>query len=285
MNFSGQMYVTQDAIKSAIETTSTVNATDDLRLTQYAERASAMIAQFCGRVFLPFVQTRTYDVDTPPVHGARLELDADLLEVTTLTNGDSSTITSGQYRLITPNLYPKTAIELLPSSGQVWTYSTDWQGAISVAGVWGYHESYGQAWVDSGDTVGDNPLSSSATEITVTDADGYDTRYHTPRFQVGHIVKIESEYIRVVAVNTSTNKLTVKRAQLGTTAAAHAQATAIYTFAVMDNVQQACLSLAVWLYRSRTSEGDKIQFLDGTSVITNVAPSHIAQTLRAYARF
>lgn len=284
MNFSGHVYATQDAIKSAIETSTTANATDDLRLTQYLERATAMITQFCGRSFLPAVETRTYDCNRPPIYGGVLELDADLLEVTTLTNGDSNTISGSQYRLLSPNSYPKTAIELLPSSGQVWTFSTDWQGAISLAGVWGYHESYGQAWVDSGDTVQDDPLSSSATSITVSDADGFDTRYHTPRFQVGHVLKIESEYIRVVAVDATTNALTVKRAQLGSTAAAHVQTTPIYTFAVMDNIAQACLSLAKWLYDNRSGEGDKIQFLDGTAIITNVAPSHIQGTLRPYVR-
>jgi len=58
----------------------------------------------------------------------------------------------------------------------------------------------------------------SATSITVDDGS---------KFQPGHIILIESEYLWVSAVNTTTNVLTVTRGFSGT-AASHADNTAVY---------------------------------------------------------
>lgn len=277
-------YATLTAVKASLSADDP-NAADDLLLSDYLRRATAMIEQYCGRSFVPTLATRTYDALGDPIDGIELSLNGDLLAAVSITNGDSTTITAAQYTLRPANITPKHSVRLLATSGTNWTYSTNYEDAISLAGVWGYHESYTDAWVNTWDAVADvGGINASVQTITVADADGMDARYRA-RFQAGQIIRIGSEYCIVVAVTAgSTNTLTVLRGQLGTTADVHAAATAINSYAVMYNIEQACLSLAVWLYRNRTTQGDKIQFLDGSSVITNIAPSHIKDTLRGYVK-
>jgi hypothetical protein len=81
------------------------------------------------------------------------------------------------------------------------------------------------------------------------DADGTDVAGITPRFQVGQIVQIESEYLSILAVNTATNVLTVQRGQHGTTAVTHAQGSAISIYQPPRAVENLCLRVAAWLYR------------------------------------
>jgi hypothetical protein len=145
--------------------------------------------------------------------------------------------------------------------------------AIKVSGKWGYHNRWSQAWRDSADTVQNNPLTSTASTVTVADADGADSEGDSPRFQVGHLIRVESEYLRVLAVNTSTNTLTVQRAAGGTTAAAHSQNTPIQVYQPPLDVVTLALRWAVWLYK----EPDSREFAP--------APETLVQALEGLRRF
>jgi len=87
-------------------------------------------------------------------------------------------------------------------------------------------------FADSGDTVQDSPLAATATTVTVNDVDGVDVFGRLPRFAVGDHVQIGGEIMRVQAVDTATNILTVERGVKGTSAAAHAQNTSIRVAAI-----------------------------------------------------
>jgi hypothetical protein len=274
------------------------NAADDTLIMEHVITATDLLSQACQRVFVPYRATKTYDalgehigcsdvsLGLPGWTGYQtLMLDNDLLEVKTLTNGDGTVITSVQYALRGRG-YPKWMIELLPSASLAWTYSTDWQDAISVDAIWGYHEDYSRAWVNSGDAIKDAlGIDATTQAITVADADGKDARYRT-RFQVGHILKIEDEFMRVVAVTAgTTNTLTVLRGINGTTAATHAKDTAIYTYAPMRNVEQACLTLAIWLHRNKGTAGDVVQYLmDGTKIESGDVPQNVRRIVDGYQR-
>lgn len=262
---------------------SSLDADDDARIMRLIFAASDIVQQHCQRSFVPYQATVTVDARGEHIDGRLLFLDNDLLTLTTLTNGDSTTVTSAQY-VLRGQGYPKWAVELLPSTGLSWTYSTDWQNAISFTGIWGYHESWPNAWVSTLDTIQDaGGLDNSTLTITVNDADGVNARYQT-RFEVGMILQIESEYLKVVAVDTAANTVTALRGQLGSTAAAHDNGTAISSYAPMRNIEKATRDLVKWLYRNQKSSGDEIQFMDGTRVVTNKAPSNIMDTLNTYVR-
>jgi hypothetical protein len=214
----------------------------DARLLAALQAAAAQIERAAGRRFCPRQATLQHTVHYP----TELILDDDLLELTTLTNGDSSTVPMDNVILL-PDDAP--AGGLLLMAGSSFTWATSPVQAVSISGIWGWHDRWTEAWRNSADTVQNNPLSSSATSLSVTDADGSDSNSETPRFQVGHLLKIESEYVRVLAVNTVSNTLTVLRGVNGTTAVAHLQNTPIYTYQPPADVAAIALRWASLLYR------------------------------------
>lgn len=215
---------------------------DDARLLAALQAAAAQIERAAGRRFCPRQAALQHTIHYP----SELLLDDDLLELTTLTNGDGSAIPLNNVILL-PDDAPAGGLLLMAGSAFTWAQTP--VQAVTVTGIWGWHDRWADAWRYSADTVQNNPLSSSATSLTVADAGGADAETETPRFQVGHLLQIESEYLRVLAVNTVTNALTVLRGVNGTTAAAHAQNTPIYTYQPPADIAAIALRWASWLYR------------------------------------
>lgn len=232
----------------------TSETSDDARLLAALQAAAAQVERAAGRRFCPRQATLQHTVH----YATELLLDDDLLELTTLTNGDGSTIPLDNVILL-PDDAPAGGVLLMAGSSFTWAQSP--VQAVSINGLWGWHDRWGEAWRNSADTVQNNPLNSSATSLTVADADGLDSDGETPRFQVGHLLKIESEYLRVLAVNTVTNVLTVLRGVNGTTAVAHLQNTPIYTYQPPADVAAIALRWASWLYRE--PDGDALSATHG----------------------
>lgn len=118
---------------------------------------------------------------------------------------------------------------------------------VIIAGTWGFHRSWADAWLDV-ETVQDNPLSSSATTLTVSDVDGADAYGRTPAISAGALLKIESEYLEVTATNTASNTCTVRRGVNGSTAAAHVQTTTVSVFQVEEDIRQVTARQAAFMY-------------------------------------
>ncbi len=201
----------------------------------------------------------------------RLKLGDDLLSVETLTNGDATVILASKYLLLPNNLTPKHSIQLRVGSGVTWMRDDNGGGkqCISLLGLWGWHDDYSNAWVDSVDTVQDSSLSVGATSLTVANESGIAADLDTPRFQVGHMLQIGSEFLYVTAVNTTTHVLTVIRGYNGTVAVAHDKNTKIYLYRPADNVKMAAIRLATWRYRQKDANVfDRTTILQTGVVIT-----------------
>lgn len=111
--------------------------TDDTNLlTPLLTRAQKIVETITGRTFESRTETRLFDVPRT----RQLEMDDDLLTVTTLTNGDGAVIAASDYNLIPNNHSPKYAIRLKQSSTASWMPGSggDTERVISVAGTWGY---------------------------------------------------------------------------------------------------------------------------------------------------
>jgi len=67
-----------------------------------------------------------------------LYLDEDLCQITTIVNGDGTTITSDKYVTEPRNVTPWYAITLRESAGLTWTAGTDVENAIAVTGRWAW---------------------------------------------------------------------------------------------------------------------------------------------------
>jgi uncharacterized phiE125 gp8 family phage protein len=128
-------YITLTEVKAYL---SISGSGDDALLTALIGRASRLIEDHTGRWFYADTQTRHYDAVGPHIVSRLLLLDADLLTITALTNGDGAVISADDCILRPQNDPPYFGIALKASSNVRWTYADDPEGAISVAGTWGY---------------------------------------------------------------------------------------------------------------------------------------------------
>lgn len=220
----------------------TTETADDPRLIAALEAASAHIERSAGRRFAPRCAALQHDYTS----SQELLLDDDLLELTSITNGDGNAINLSDV-IPVPDEAPWSVLRLTGSSAFTWNSASI--QAITVTGLWGWHDRPVSIWRLTGDSVQNNPLSASATLLTVADADAADNEQETPRFQIGHLLRIESEYLRVLGVNTTNNILIVQRGVHGTTAASHALNTPIDTYQPPAEIESLCLRRAVWLYK------------------------------------
>ena len=309
------VYAPWEQLKSYIPIP-TNQARDDANLFRICIEASRKFDAHChGRHFYPTKETRSYDFagsfalagggtfpnpttgfpSTSSECNANdcLELDDDLLEVAALTTQNGAqTITSADYYLKTGDKYnfPPYDRIMLAADGTVtaFSYSGTPQQANSVAGFWGYHEHWTDAWMNSQDTVEDNPLTSSATTLTVNDPEGVDLYGLQPRFMVQQLLRIEAEYLFVTGKNTTANTLTVIRGVNGTTAAAHILNTPIYIYQPMPEIVQAMEVLATYIYRRRESigsTGDRSTAANGVLVMPSKLPQDVTDILDIYKRW
>lgn len=216
------------------------DSSEDARLLDALVAASAVIERRAQRSFQARVATIDHTIDLRNV--TELLLTDDLLSLHSVTNGDGREIDVS-------DVVHASAGHLRLTNGEAFVYDDTPEDAIAVTGVWGYHPNYSVAWSDSGDTVQDASLSADATTISVTDADAG----AVPRFQVGQLLRIDDEYLHLIAVDTDTNTLTVKRGVQGTTAAVHNNGASIEVYQVPADVAQLALRWALWLYREPDS--------------------------------
>ncbi len=254
--------------------------TDDDVLLMALETASRLIESYTGRHFAPRHAARVYSIPG----GRELLLGADLLELSSVTNGDGSAIS-----LDAVHVQPAGAVVgaslVLDRTRAVFTHTGDPVDAVQVAGVWGYHPDWAHAWADSGDAVANNPLSADADTLAVSDADAPLATGYGVRFAVGQLLRTGDEYLAVLAVDAGANELTVARGVCGTTAASHAQGTGIDVYAVPGDIRGVCLRLASWLYKQpdagfvQPSGG-----LRGALIVPPALPDDVQRMLAPYVR-
>lgn len=251
-------YATLDECKAELLADETVDAAEDTRLRRLLRQASQRLDKLLQSpreqpLFFPTIGTRNFAVAPQRVNSGQntLYFGDPLLALTSVSAGGSALAVGTQVELYPTDQTPATALRLM-------TYSTSWyayqptSGAPLVAtitGVWGWHGLYGSAWLSS-DTLAAS-LNSSATTLTVSDADGEDAYGFAPRFSPGNLIRVDSEYMDVVAVDAGTNTLRVVRGVLGSTAAAHESAAAVSVWQVPDVVRRAVMRQAAFMYARR----------------------------------
>lgn len=128
-------YVTLDEFMSLPDIRSNEPA-DDVFIERLLERCSREFDGDTGHWFYAHQDTRHFDVPS----GRCLELDAPLLAVTSVTNGDDTNIAATEYNLRPPNGPHYTEIVIKKTSAVQWTLDSggDDEGVIAVRGTWGY---------------------------------------------------------------------------------------------------------------------------------------------------
>lgn len=251
-------YCTLDDAKLELATDAT---SDDDKLQRYIRTASRRVdGVLRNRVplFAPVTETRRIVVTSHAIDSANgtLSLGTNfLLAASSVTSADGTVLTPdtqwGYYP--TPNQTPYSQLRRVGCCGSwyEWCTSTcDPYLYISIAGVWGYHTDYTSAWL-SIDALGAAVADTTATEITLTNADGTDTYYSIPRLSVGSLIRIDSEVMDITRINYNTNKATVRRGVLGTTAATHTNGTAVYAWQVEEPIRRGVARQAAFMNARR----------------------------------
>lgn len=225
-------YCTLTELKNRLDISST-DATRDAYMHQMIEAASRWIDNVTGRTFYALTATRYFtatDEYSVRVNG--------LLSVTTLKtdeDGDRTYETTWQttdYDLMPYNDTPYLWVEVSPNSSYLFPLT---RRGVQIAGSWGWTQT---------------ALTSSATLAEDLDATetGVDVSAGTA-FEIGMTIRIDSEVMFVDAI--STNTLTVRRGQNGSTAATHTTGAAITVFQAPAAVREACALYAARLYKRK----------------------------------
>lgn len=216
--------------------TATTDTADDAVIESLLKAISRYVDAQTARWFYPRIETRYFDVP----YSRELIVDADLLEVLSITNGDGTLIPSTEYSLRPRNQSPHFIIRLVDNSTYYWASdgSGNTHDVIEVTGVWGYHNRYSVAW-ETITTLAED-LDTSETGIDVTSG---------TNFSAGNIVRIGDElsYISTIVTNT----LTGTRGENGSTAASHLTGVNVRVWQFMDELKTATLETALQAYRRR----------------------------------
>jgi hypothetical protein len=239
-------------------------------IAQVSKRIDAVMGSPRRPYFAPYTEQRRYTISDYRVDSWNntFWMDDHILSVSNvLRNGED----------ITSNAEIYSADERVADSLRITNRTTSWYSncngssdyppyVVLVTGVWGWHEDYDNAF-DSVDTIQDvGGISASDTTITVTDVDGENLDGFTPRLSPGNLIKIESELMDVLETDTTLDTITVRRARNGTTAAIHANGTAIEVYMVDERVRRIAARQAALLH-ARVG-AFQVETLDGVGVVT-----------------
>lgn len=230
----------------------------DAQMLRLLSEGSRFVDNYCKRVFYPYLATRYFSGS-----GSCIQRIADIISITSVSYSEDdgttyTALTSGDYYATVArdhnSLKSYDALEVNVNSTTLGHWPIG-QRSIKVVGVWGYCDDRNACWESTGDTTEDNPLSSGAAAVTVNDVDGLDLYGAAPRFQPGALYRIESEYVEATLTQDPTsNTLGILRGRNGTTAAAHAQNTAIDVWRPPESIKQA-IAISVFKHLQRGFQG------------------------------
>jgi hypothetical protein len=249
----------------------------------YARTVTNRIRAY-GYEFEPLYQVRKIMPTGRNVNSAMglLSLGAQLLEPISITIG-GTTYAYGTDIVPEPD-NGQTPVKTLriadPASGalQSWYPCSDTlANSIVIAGFWGMREYYTeQGWLTSGITC--PVMTDILTQITVSAVAGPDAYNRTPMFSPGNLLRIDNELMEVVDVGPSSETLTLRRGQRGTTASAHSAGASIRIWEVEEDIANAATRQAALLYARRGAYMQTTSYPDGISVSY---PSDLLAELRA----
>jgi len=253
------LYCTLDECKQQMEAQ---DSTDDAKLITQIRQVSRRIDRMFmpnrrAPLFAPYIETRNqfqFAGSAIDSYAGTFYLGQPLLAVTGVGIGSEVLTVGTTVQLYQGDTSPYLSLQLLNRCCGGWYQYVRCAGCealpfLSVTGTWGYNVDWTNAWINTLQTILNvGGINASATSITVTDPEAANDLGEAPCLSIGNLLQIESEWLEVTAVNTTTNVITVRRGVNGSTAAAHAQGTAIYTYAVDEQIKRATIRQAAFQY-------------------------------------
>lgn len=248
---------------------------DDNEIEDLLQSAARRVDDILGRVFYPRIQTMAYDAPDENI----IKFGDDLLSLTTLTNGDSTVLTSSDYILMPANSYPKHSIKLRDTSAYYWTTNSagSIEQVVTALGYWGYHEQYAtRAWVNAG-VLG--AAMTDTTSLTATLTGG------TLNTFGGEVIKVDNE-LMITTHAEPTSLAVLSRGDNGSTAATHLISSVVYVWRPMVDIKQLTLEVAKIMYRSRYGDAETTAVYTNSGVIVTPRslPAWAQEIISKYAR-
>lgn len=250
-------YATLDATRVYLSMGSQ-DVTDDAEIMRFIRNASRAIDRYTRRKFYPRVETRYYDY----VKQKGVRLDDDLLSLSSLTTQNGASLVPNSVLILDTGLGnynhpPYDSIVINSSAGSVLSFSGTKQKSQQVAGIWGYHEDYENAWMDTGTSLAAS-YSASGGSISLagagsTGTGASDISGNAPRISIGDLLKIGDEYFDAIGAGSVATIALVRPYANGTTAVSHAAGTSIAKFVYEPDIEYATRRLAVHTYAQRST--------------------------------
>lgn len=289
------LYATLAETKSQMEA---YNSTDDMKLLSYIRQVSNRIDRtFMPKrrapVFAPYIETRSnFRLEGERVNSqdGTFYFGEPLLALTAVTVGTQTPVVGTDVQLYQGEVAPYRTLQLLDRCCNGWYRYVECTGCaaipfVTIAGTWGYNVDWSNAWLNTLQTVTNGGgIDADDTSFTVTDVDAANANGITPAFSTGNLIQIDTEWLEVTATNTSTNTVTVKRGMNGSTAAAHAQGTAVYAFQVEEQIKRAVIRQAGFQY-AKQSAYDSKNTGGASAEFTNDALAEFQSLLTLFANF
>ena len=135
-------YATLDQVERHLGWSNPAAADQMLLATKIAAAQDIITRRAGGRLFEALADSTRYFDSVRDVVGRVLYLDTDLCAITSITNGDGTVITSGQYITEPRNTTPYYAIRLLGSANITWEPQADGdtENAITIVGLWAFSQ-------------------------------------------------------------------------------------------------------------------------------------------------
>lgn len=208
--------------------------------TKLIYEVSAIMTKVMAHVFVPYRNTLTlsrqllrrnfYRSGTE----YRVRLSEEILQVSAVSWVGVS-VPSDQFRLGNyGEFYPD--YEIAADVEAVSTFPVEFDQAVTVTGIFGYHRNPEEMFVDTSRTVQNNPLSSSGTTLNVNTGAG-------SSFEILQYLRLENEYVLVTAI--SGDALTIERGKNGTVATSHASGVTIEKYDQSPEIENEARRLAV----------------------------------------
>ncbi|HEB28752.1 MAG TPA: hypothetical protein ENI05_13485 [Porticoccus sp.] len=266
------------------------SAAAEFVMIDYARRATGKVNLITRQCFSPRIDTINYTATLKGRHISnkhnRLYLRDKLVELTSVILADNTELVIDTDVSVRPKSgVPASMLQMLAASTSSWldTGGNDPYEGIKVKGVWCWRERYvDEGWQTTNDAVADaEGISNTVTSITVADVEGISYLGGTPRFSMGQMIKVGSEYMAVVGVNVGDKKLTVIRGIRGSTAAEHDVEAPILVFVPEYPIIRATQLIAAYDYQRRgvttRAKFDGIRTVSGVEV-----PEEVAAILKGY---
>ena len=229
-------YSTLDQLKEYLSLSSEQDS-DDSFLLRCLHLAKATIDDKTNREFIPRRTVLYYDDPA----GSSLCVGEDILEVKGLADyGGTSVLTnffltSGDDH----NDSPYSFVNL--SNSCSFGYSSDRMKSVFLSAIVGYREDYSRSW----ESVTSLPSNISLSTTAMSAASGIADSWGIPsRISVGHLLRIDSEFVYVKSGGEGSATFNVKRGVQGTSATSHASGTMIERYVPDPEINRASVELA-----------------------------------------